>query len=188
MMTGRGRGRGGWQQAEQPPADDAAAWFSGRLPDGWFTGAPEVTCDRDEIVVVGELPPLDAGHDEAGSEAGRTEDAEAGRIARFREETREQRIEIARQAEARYRRKVAWGARLGGTSELFTTVSVPVMTRLRQPERIVLDTLVDTGVARSRSDALSWSVRLVGQHADEWLAELRSAMSRVEELRARGPV
>ena len=47
------------------------------------------------------------------------------------------------------------------------------MTRLRQPERIVLDTLVDSGVARSRSDALAWAVRLVGQHADEWLGELR---------------
>ena len=187
MMTGRGRGRGGWQQADVPPADDATAWFSGRLPDDWFTGAPEVTCDRDEIVVVGELPALEAGH--ADTEAGRADAAaaEAGRISRFREDTREHRIEIARQAESRYQRKVAWGARLGGTRELFTTASVPVMTRLRQPERIVLDTLVDAGVARSRSDALAWSVRLVGRHADEWLAELRSAMARVDELRGQGP-
>ena len=37
----------------------------------------------------------------------------------------------------------------------------------------MLDTLVDAGVARSRSEALVWAVRLVGQHADEWLAELR---------------
>lgn len=183
-------GRGGRQQADLPPADDAAAWFSGRLPDGWFAGAPEVTCDRDEIVVVGELPPLEDGRSDAGAEGEQADAAaaEAGRIARFREDTREQRIRIARQAEVRYRRKVAWGARLGGTRELFTTASVPVMTRLRQPERIVLDTLVEAGVARSRSDALSWSVRLVGQHADEWLAELRSAMSRVDELRAKGPV
>ena len=65
--------------------------------------------------------------------------------------------------------------------------SVPVMTRLRQPERIVLDTLVDAGVARSRSDALAWAVRLVGRHADEWLAELRAAMARVDDLRAKGP-
>ena len=187
MMTARGRGRGGWQQADLPPADDAQAWFSGRLPDGWFAGAPEVTCDRDVIVVVGELPALDTAHPD--TDAGRADAAaeESGRISRFREETREARIEIARQAEARYRRKVAWGARLGGTTELFTTISVPVMTRLRQPERLVLDTLVDAGVARSRSDALSWSVRLVGQHADEWLAELRSAMARVDDLRAQGP-
>lgn len=186
-MNARGRARGGWQQADLPGAEDAAAWFAGRLPDGWFTGGPEVTCDRDEIVVVGELPALETGHPD--TDAGRADAAaaEAGRISRFREETRERRIEIARQAETRYRRKVAWGARLGGTSELFTTVSVPVMTRLRQSERIVLDTLVDAGVARSRSDALSWSVRLVGRHADEWLAELREAMGRVDELRTRGP-
>jgi hypothetical protein len=94
---------------------------------------------------------------------------------------------IARQAEHRYRRKVAWGVRLGEVEELFTTLSVPVMTRLRQPERIVLDTLVDAGVARSRSDALAWAVRLVAEHADDWLSELRAAMARVDELRQRRP-
>ena len=61
------------------------------------------------------------------------------------------------------------------------------MTRLRQPERQVLDTLVDAGVARSRSDALAWSVRLVGQHADDWLGQLREAMSEVDKLRSDGP-
>ena len=61
------------------------------------------------------------------------------------------------------------------------------MTRLRQPERAVLDTLVDAGVARSRSDALAWSVKLVGEHADTWLADLREAMTAVDELRAKGP-
>ena len=82
---------------------------------------------------------------------------------------------------------MAWGARLEDAEELFTTLSVPVMTRLRQPERIVLDTLVDAGVARSRSDALAWAVKLVGEHADEWLGGLREAMAKVEELRAQGP-
>jgi Arc/MetJ-type ribon-helix-helix transcriptional regulator len=71
--------------------------------------------------------------------------------------------------------------------ELFTTLSVPVMTRLRQPERVVLDTLVDAGVARSRSDALAWAVRLVAEHADDWLSELRAAMAKVDELRQRRP-
>jgi hypothetical protein len=61
------------------------------------------------------------------------------------------------------------------------------MTRLRQPERQVLDTLVDSGVARSRSEALVWCVRLVGEHADGWLAELREAMTAVDEVRTRGP-
>ena len=180
---GRWHGRGGWQQADLPPGDDAKAWFAGRLPDGWFTGEVDVTVDREEIVVVGELPALgDAVTDDAERAA-----AEAGRISRFREDTRDERIEIARQAEHRYRRKVAWGARLEGVEELFTTLSVPVMTRLRQPERQVLDTLVDAGVARSRSDALGWCVKLVAQHSESWLAELRDAMSKVEDVRRAGP-
>jgi hypothetical protein len=181
---GRGFGRrGGWQQADLPPADDAPAWFAGRLPDGWFTSAPELSVDRDEIMVIGELPaPTVEGGDAAAASA-----AEAGRISRFREETRDERIAIAREAEQRYGRKVAWGVRAGGSRQLFTTLSAPVMTRLRQPERKVLDTLVDAGVARSRSEALAWCVRLVGEHADSWLTELRSAMSVVDRLRAQGP-
>jgi hypothetical protein len=184
---GRGRGagrRGGWQQADLPPADDAAAWIAGRLPDGWFTGAPEVRLDREEILVVGRIPgpDLPAGSTEADRAA-----AEEGRISRFREETRDDRIAVAREAEHRYGRKVAWGAQSGDTRRLFTTLSVPVMTRLRQPERQVLDTLVDAGVARSRSEALAWCVRLVGEHAEDWLGGLRVAMSEVDRLRAEGP-
>ena len=184
---GRGPGRGGWQQADLPGAEDAAAWLQGRLPDGWFVGAPEVTVDREEVLIVGELPPLDAEFED--SDAGRAERAaaEAGRISRFRESTRDERIEIALQAEHRYQRKVAWGAKVGDTTALFTVASVPVMTRLRQPERIVLDTLVDAGVARSRSDALAWAVRLVGENTDAWLGELREAMAKVDDLRAKGP-
>jgi hypothetical protein len=187
MMTGRGRGwqghgrgfggRGGWQQADLPPADDAAGWFSGRLPDGWFTGTPSVTVDRDEILVVGTLAAPDVEGDAA----------EAGRISRFREDTRDERIAIALEAEQRYGRKVAWGAQAGGTRQLFTTLSAPVMTRLRQPERQVLDTLVGAGVARSRSEALAWCVRLVGEHTEDWLSGLREAMSEVDRLRAQGP-
>ena len=184
---GRGPGRGGWQQADLPGAEDAAAWLSGRLPDGWFTGAPEVTVDREEIVIVGTLPPVEGEFAEGDAGGAERAAAEAGRISRFRESTRDERIEIARQAEHRYQRKVAWGARLGSTTALFTTHSAPVMTRLRQPERLVLDTLVDAGVARSRSDALAWAVRLVGQHADTWLGELREAMTKVDDLRSKGP-
>ena len=181
---GRGFGRpGGWQQADLPPADDAAGWFAGRLPDEWFTGPPEVTVDRDEILVVGTLsaPEVERG------DAAAVSAAEAGRISRFREDTRDERIAIAREAEHRYGRKVAWGAQAGGTRQLFTTLSAPVMTRLRQPERKELDTLVDAGVARSRSEALAWCVRLVGEHADDWLSELREAMAAVDRLRAHGP-
>jgi hypothetical protein len=153
------------------------------LPEGWFTSAPDVSVDRDEIVIVGELPALT---EQFADDAARAA-AEAGRISRFREDTREQRIEIARQGQHRYGREISWGARLGGTEELFTTLSAPVMTRLRQPERQILDTLVDSGVARSRSDAVVWAVRLLGQNADAWLGDLRKAMEEVNRLRDQGP-
>jgi hypothetical protein len=179
---GFGSGRGGWAQPEPQDASDVGAWLAGRLPDGWFVGEPSISVDRDEITVIGTLGAPAVAGDEAAAAA-----AEAGRISRFREETRELRMEIAREAEHRYARKVAWGARVGGTEQVFTSLSVPVMTRLRQPERQVLDTLVDAGVARSRSDALAWCVRLVGEHSEEWLARLREAMQAVEQVRAQGP-
>src|SRR5688572_23057353 len=160
-------------------------WLTGRLPDDWFDGPVEVTIDREEITVVGRLPqPELAGEP---SEAERMA-AIAGRIRQFREDTRERRIEIARELEHRSGRKVAWGVECGDQRQLFTSLAAPVMTRLRQPERQVLDTLVDAGVARSRSEALAWCVRLVGEHSEEWLSELRSAMGAVDELRRRGPV
>ena len=181
---GRGRGRGprGRGPEAPPPVErsEVAGWFAGRLPDDWFTGPVELTIDRDEITVVGTLAEPPAGEGDASA-------ARAGRIARFREETRQQRMAIADAAQERYGRSVAWGAQCGDTREVFTNLSTPVMTRLRQAERLVLDTLVDAGVARSRSEGLAWAVRLVGQHADEWLAELRRAMEGVEDVRRRGP-
>jgi hypothetical protein len=182
-MDGRDWLRGRHAARSEPPAaDDLPGWLAGRLPDDWFTEAPEVVVDREEILVVGRLPVPDVTGDDPARRA-----AEAGRISRFREDTRDRRIEVAREAEHRYGRKVAWGAACGETRQLFTTLSVPVMTRLRQPERRVLDTLVDAGVARSRSDALGWCVRLVGEHTDEWLTGLRQAMEEVGKLRAEGP-
>ncbi len=156
--------------------NDITGWLAGRLPGDWFTGEPEVTVDRDEVLVVGRLDAVDGGAE-----------AEVGRIARFRDETRERRMQIAREAEHRYGRKVAWGAACGETRKVFTSLSVPVMTRLRQPERRVLDTLVDAGVARSRSDALAWAVRVVGRNTEEWRGQLRTAMADVERVRATGP-
>jgi hypothetical protein len=160
-------------------SETVTSWLSGRLPDEWFDGAPEVTVDRDEILVVGRLAAPDGGDDARA--------AERGRIARFREDTREQRIRIAREAEHHFGRKVAWGAVCGETRTTFTSLSVPVMTRLRQPERLVLDTLVDAGVARSRSDALAWCVRLVGEHTGDWLTALREALQSVQKVRDAGP-
>ena len=164
-----------------------AGWFAGRLPAEWQTKKPEITVDREEITVRLTIPDVDLGED--ASEAVVAE-ARAGRAKAFREETRGQRMEIAREAEHRYEAKVSWGVHVGegsGYGELWTHVAAPVMTRLRQPQRMVLDTLVDAGVARSRSDALAWCVRLVGQHEDDWLSELRDAMASVADVRSKGP-
>jgi hypothetical protein len=158
-------------------------WFTGRLPADWFTAAPDIQVDREEITIVGTL----AEPTEAGASAAERAAAAEGRIRRFREETRGRRVEIAREAEHRFRRKVSWGVTCADVTQMFTTLSVPVMTRLRQPERRVLDTLVEAGVARSRSDALAWCVRLTGEHADAWLSALRAALRQVEEVRDQGP-
>jgi len=172
------------EDAGASPAEKLRGWFAGRLPGEWFTGIPEITVDREEITVTGGLADPEVSQD--SSEAERAAAAE-GRSRRFREDTRQQRMEIAREAEHSFGRKVSWGVTCGGATMMFTTFSVPVMTRLRQAERLVLDTLVDAGVARSRSDALAWCVRLVGEHEDTWLTDLRDALRKVEQVRAGGP-
>ncbi|MET7987967.1 MULTISPECIES: hypothetical protein [unclassified Streptomyces] len=159
-------------------------WFAGRLPDDLFESLTEVTADREEITVVGRIPEprLAEGASDAEKEA-----ALQARIQEFRERTREDRMEVAREAEHRFRKKVSWGVECGTERALFTHVAAPVMTRLRQPEREVLDTLVAAGVARSRSDALAWCVRLVQRHTDDWLSELRESLQHVQRVRSQGP-
>lgn len=165
-------------------AEELRAWFAGRLPDDWFTTAPQISFDREEILVMGEVADVDLD-DDASDPARRA--ARAARIDRFREETRHTRMRIADDAEHRFGRRVAWGAECGNERVLFTTLSVPVMTRLRLPERKVLDTLIESGVARSRSDALGWCVRLVAANQSEWLENLRDALVDVERVRSEGP-
>ncbi|MGW7327729.1 hypothetical protein ACWGIU_03725 [Streptomyces sp. NPDC054840] len=152
--------------AEQ--SEQLRAWFAERLPVDVYESLDPVTLDREEITVVGVIPAAES-------------------VKEFRERTREQRIEVAREAEELYRRKVAWGVRVGEETTLFTHLAVPVMTRLRQSERQVLDTLVAGGVARSRADALAWCVRLVGRNTDAWLTELRDSLDKVQRVRAQGP-
>jgi hypothetical protein len=163
--------------------DDVAAWFAGRIPDGWFTASVEVTVDREEILVLGQLaePKVD------DSTADARQVACLARIDGFREDTRAQRMRVADDAERLWDRKVSWGAACGDARQHFTTQAVPVMTRLRMTERSVLDTLIDAGVARSRSEALAWCVRLVGKHQAEWIGQLREAMEHVERVRSDGP-
>jgi hypothetical protein len=159
-------------------------WFTGRLPEGLFIELVDVTVDREEITVVGRIPEPELTADVSATER---DAALEGRIAEFRERTREDRVAVAREAERRFGRKVSWGVECGPTRALYTTLSVPVMTRLRQPERQVLDTLVAAGVARSRSDALAWCVRLVQRNTDTWLTDLRDSLEHVERVRAQGP-
>jgi hypothetical protein len=143
-------------------------FFTEKVPHDWFTAAPAVESDSEEILCVGVLAP----------------DAAVGD---FRERTRQARMAIASEAEARFGRSVSWGVERDGVTTLFTTQSTPVMTRLRLRERRVLDTLIDAGVARSRSEALAWCVKLVERHEGEWLAELREALVGVAQVRTEGP-
>jgi hypothetical protein len=185
----RGGRRGGRRGGGTPPSGPEqerliAAWFAGRIPEGWYEGPVSVDIDPDEIQVVGTLsaPELAEG---SGEEEVRV--AEVARITGHREDTREARMRIADEAQPSFQRTVSWGAECGGSRVLFTTAGVPVMTRLRLADRRALDTLIDAGVARSRSEALAWCVRLVAQHEADWIQELRQAMTSVEEVRSRGP-
>ena len=154
--------------------DSLREWFAAHVDTGWFTGPVEVTADADEILVVGPIAVAEGAHVTA-------------EVKDFRERTRDGRMKVAAEAERLFNRKVSWGVAAGDKRHLFTTLSIPVMTRLRVTERAVLDTLVETGVARSRSDALAWCVRLVGRHEADWLQELREALVHVQKVRAEGP-
>ncbi len=181
----RGRGPGGRRRRQpEPPAvstEVLRAWFAGNIPDDWFTGPVEVHADRDEILVTGDIAPpkTSEGDDESV--------AADARIDAFRDDTRRQRMAIAERAQEKFLRKVSWAATCGAESASFTTASVPVMTRLLMEERVVLDTLIDAGVARSRSEALAWCVQLVAENEEEWIGKIREAMKAVEDVRAEGP-
>ena len=163
---------------------EVRAWLRGRLPADLFVGEAEIVIDREEVTITGPIAEPERREGDSDADHAATID---GAVAEFRERTREARIRVARDLERRTSRKVAWGVTCAGRRTLFTHLAVPVMTRLRQPERIVLDTLVESGVARSRADALAWCVKLVGRNSEEWLGKLREAMEHVEKVRAQGP-
>lgn len=163
--------------------DEIKGWFRGALPQEWQEEPVEVVADREEILVTIALADVDPSD---LSEEG-VESAREARIDRWRGDTKGRRISVARDAEARFGRKVAWAARCGEQRKTFTSLGVPVMTRLRISERRVLDTLVEAGVARSRSHALAWCVHLVGKNEEGWISELRDALVQVEKARAGGP-
>lgn len=157
-------------------------WLTGRMPEEWSpAGRPEILIDPNEILVIVRLADVQT------PEGGDSDSARLGRIQQHREETREERIAIAQEAVAKFGRPVSWGAECGQIRQLFTHLSLPVMTRLRITDRQVLDALVEAGIARSRSHALAWCVRLVRQHQADWFNELREAMESVQRVRAQGP-
>ncbi len=170
----------------EPALPDAAhavgAWFDAHIPHGWFVGPVDVVLDREEVLVTGALRDPGASPGDARRDAARL-----AVIAHFREVTRSDRVALAGAAEAMLGRKVSWAVTCGPLRDVFTSISVPVMTRLRMQERMVLDTLVDASVARTRSEALAWCVRLVAQHEGDWVAGLREAMIEVERVRRTGP-
>lgn len=159
-------------------------WVSGALPPDLYRGAPTVEVDRDEILVVGDVgaPDSPEGLDPEGVAA-----AEAARIARFREETRDRRIAVARQAEARYDRPISWGATAGATTARFTTVHARTATRLDLEQRRLLDHLVEAGIARSRGHALAWCVTLVQQNEEQWLTRLKEALANLQQTAKDAP-
>jgi len=148
--------------------NDIEQFIRGRVPSGWFAAPPTIEADSEEILCVGRL-------------------ASDATVEEFRESSRRARMAIASEAEDRFGRTVSWGVERDGTTTLFTTLSTPVMTRLRLRERAVLDTLIDAGVARSRSNALAWCVKLVARHEGQWLDELREALVSVVRVRTEGP-
>ena len=177
--------RGGRRRAAEPPTTDDAelrAWFAGNLPDDWFVEPPTVSFDRDEIVVTGVVaqPKVDGDVDVAAAAA-------AARIDSFRESTRERRMAVAQRAQQTFVRTVSWAVKCGDVERSFTSASVPVMTRLPMQERALLDTLIAAGVARTRSEALAWCVRLVADNESDWVSRLREAMTAVNEVREDGP-
>jgi hypothetical protein len=188
MESHKSSGRARHSRSGEPTntsTEEISGWVIGRLPESWFDQAPTVAVDHDEILIIGRLPAIDVGNEiDPVAEAA----AQSGRLSRFREETRDERMKIAREGQHHFGRTISWGAEIGDVRQVFTNLSIPMMTRLRQPERTVLDTLVDSGVARSRSDALAWCVKLVATNADEWLVNLRTAMESVETIRRQGPV
>lgn len=160
--------------------DEIKGWLAGRIPAEWGATVADIQMDPQEILVTVKLKDVEGVEGDADA-------ARLGRIQQFRETTRDPRIQISEEAQRKFSRVVSWGAQCGEQTQLFTHLALPVMTRLRLPEREVLDALVDAGIARSRAHALAWCVALVRQHEGEWFSELQKAMEGVQRVRSQGP-
>lgn len=159
-------------------------WFESHVDEEWASDGIEITIDDDEILAVVKVA---TASDELPVESDDLELALKRIAQQFRKGTRQSRMHIADEAQDLFERKVSWGVTAGEDTYLFTHLTVPAMTRLRINERSVLDTLVNAGVASSRSEALAWCVRHVGKNERDWLHELREAFKTVEQVRSEGP-
>ncbi|NJO81514.1 MAG: hypothetical protein HC828_01285 [Blastochloris sp.] len=157
-------------------------WLQARLPTELLDAPPEIRVYPDEMVIV-----LQVVRDAALAQLDEAErsPAELQQIAERREGTRKLRMKLARELQASLGLSVAWGMRIGDNEVLFTTRTVPVMTRLGRAEREVLDTLVAAGVADTRSAALAYVVRAFAIEHREWLGEVREALTHIDKVRQR---
>jgi hypothetical protein len=153
--------------------EELQSWLAQHLPVALAAGPPQVRRYDDELVIILQIvPPADLGETHA-------------LIARMREESRSLRMQLAGELERSQKLPIAWGMRAGNTEMIFTSRTVPVMTRLARAERDVLDTLVSAGVAETRSSALAYTVRAFAAEHGEWLADVRQAIAEVERVRSR---
>lgn len=163
---------------------DIQAWFDSHIDKSWGSEGVTIKTDDDEILAIVKVSTEDGDLPESKDE----KEIAIKRIARrFRKATRQSRMSVADSAQELFERKVSWGVQAGEDTYLFTHVTAPAMTRLRISEREVLDTLVNSGVASSRSEALGWCVKFVRDNESEWLESLRDAFKSVEEVRNAGP-
>jgi len=162
--------------------NELQSWLQERAPANLLAGPPEITIYDDEAVIV--LPLVTAELNDALTDE-ELRAIERSLIAQRREETRPWRIKQARELQSKLGRSVAWGMRAGASETLFSTRSVPVMTRLGRTERDVLDTLVAAGVADTRSAALAYAVRAFAAEHTDWLDEVREAIAQVDQVRGR---
>jgi hypothetical protein len=161
--------------------DELVAWLTERLPANLRGAPPRVLLYDDEVIVL--LSPELVAQVEAEEDARRA--SERALIERLREETRPLRMQLAELLQPSLGRTVSWGMRVGGSEALFTTRTLPVMTRLDRRERDVLDTLVAAGVADTRSAALAYCVRVFASEHDSWLHEVRGVLEQVQHVRAK---
>jgi hypothetical protein len=162
--------------------NELQSWLQERAPANLLAAPPEIAIYDDEAVIV--LPIVTSELDDGLAEEAQRA-AERALIVRRREETRPWRMKQARELQPKLGRSVAWGMRAGGSETLFSTRSVPVMTRLGRTERDVLDTLVAAGVADTRSAALAYAVRAFAAEHTDWLDEVREAIAQVDQVRSR---